>query len=558
MNFRKKYLGLLIAVIFAAAPARANDERASLETLRQTTLNLIEALVDSGVLPRDKANALIKKAEQDAAKKVVQKSPATTVRVPYVPEIVKAEIREQIKQEVLAQARTERWAEPNAIPGWLDSIKWEGDLRLGYRMDTFDKTNATATDYATAAGTNVFPIAVNVGGVTRAADFARVNSQAEPTGNTADKRERFRLRARLGMQAKISETWSGGVRLSTGSTTDRVSTNQTLGQDFNKYSLLVDRAFIKYDPSEWFSVTGGRIPNPWFSTDLVWDEDLNFEGMAATLKSSFANNSIKPFLTVGMFPIKEENPPASKGRWMAGIQGGTQWEFSSRTRVKLGLGVYGFKNFEGQVESNNSLWFNGTGLVPFAANYGQYEYGSNLRQKGNTLFVTNAGLDVGATSYYGLASRFRPVNLTGSLDLAHFDPVHVILTGDWVKNTAFNRGEIFARTQGRVNLSDGSNTGYQYKLTVGMPQVKDARDWQVSASYRYLGSDAVVDAFTDSDFGGGGTNLKGYILGLQYGLDRNATLGLRWYSADSIDSFSLNPAHRFSQDILQADINVRF
>lgn len=558
MNFRKKYLGLLITTIVAVAPAHANDERASLDALRQTTLNLIEALVDSGVLPRDKANALIKKAEQDAAKKVVQKSPGTTVRVPYVPEIVKAEIREQIKQEVLAQARTERWAEPNAIPGWLDSIKWEGDLRLAYRMDKFDQTNATATDYATAAGTNPFPIRVNTAGLTRAADFAKVNSQAEPTGNTADKRERFRVRARLGMQARISEAWSGGVRLSTGSTTDRVSTNQTLGQDFNKYSLLVDRAFIKYDPSEWFSVAGGRIPNPWFSTDLVWDEDLNFEGMAATIKASFANNTIKPFLTVGVFPIKEENPPASRGRWMHGIQGGTQWDFSSRTRVKLGLGVYGFKNFEGQVESNNSLWTPVADTVPFAANYGQYEYSSNLRQKGNSLFVTNAEQDQGATTYWGLASRFRPVNLTASIDLAHFDPVHVILTGDWVRNTAFNRGEILARTQGRVNLVDGSNTGYQYKLTVGMPHVKDARDWQVSAAYRYLGSDAVIDAFTDSDFGGGGTNLKGYVLGLQYGIDRNATLGLRWFSADSIDSFSLNPTHRFSQDILQADVSVRF
>lgn len=558
MNFRKKYLSLLITTIVAVAPAQANDERASLETLRQTTLNLIEALVDSGVLPRDKANALIKKAEQDAAKKVVQKSPGTTVRVPYVPEIVRAEIRDQIKQEVLAQARTERWAEPNAIPGWLDSIKWDGDLRLAYRLDQFDKANATATNYATAAGTNVFPIRVNTAGVTRAADFAKVNSQAEPSGNTADKRERFRVRARLGMQARISETWSGGVRLSSGSTTDRVSTNQTLGQDFNKYSLLVDRAFIKYDPSEWLSVTGGRIPNPWFSTDLVWDEDLNFEGIAATIKPSFANNTIKPFLTVGVFPIKEENPPASKGRWMYGIQGGTQWNLSSRTRFKVGMAAYSFKNFEGRVESNNSLWDPGTGFVPFAANYGQYEYSSNLRQKGNSLFVTNAGLDVGATTYYGLASAFRPINLTASVDLAHFDPVHVILTGDWVRNTAFNRGEILARTQGRVNLTDGSNTGYQYKLTLGMPQVKDTRDWQISASYRYLGSDAVVDAFTDSDFGGGGTNLKGYILGLQYGIDRNATLGLRWFSADSIDSFSLNPAHRFSQDILQADINVRF
>ena len=103
MNIKTRTLSLLIAGmlaagILAAGPAHAQDERASLETLRQTTLNLIEALVESGVLPRDKANALIKKAEQDAAQKVAQKAPGTTVRVPYVPEFVKAEMREQIKR----------------------------------------------------------------------------------------------------------------------------------------------------------------------------------------------------------------------------------------------------------------------------------------------------------------------------------------------------------------------------------------------------------------------------------------------------------------------------
>ena len=91
-----------------------------------------------------------------------------------------------------------------------------------------------------------------------------------------------------------------------------------------------------------------------------------------------------------------------------------------------------------------------------------------------------------------------------------------------------------------------------------MPQVKEARDWQVSAAYRYLGSDAVVDGFTDSDFGLGGTNMKGYTLGLQYGLDRDVALGLRWVSADSIDSFTLNPADRYSVNVMQADVNVRF
>ena len=558
----KRKLFCLALSTLLAAPAHA-DERQSLEALRQTTVNLIDALVEQGVFTRDKADAMIKAAETKAAATVSQAAKAETgrVRVQYVPEFVRNEIREQLKQEVLAQARTERWAEPNAIPKWLDTIKWEGDLRLRYQADKFGKDNATATNYAfesfndlvatlgsiTAAGAEF--------GQTRAADLAAVNSLGIATANTREHRERTRLRARLGVLANISAEWSAGIRLATGSTTDRVSTNQSLGQDFNKYNLLVDRAYIKYDPVEWLSITGGRVPNPWFSTDLVWDEDLNFEGMAATFKPSFDNDAFKPFLTVGAFPLKEENQPASQGRWMQGIQGGAQWDFSSSTRLKFGVAWYGFRNFEGQVEDPTSL---DPGGRPMAANYGQYEYGRNLRQKGNTLFRTNALGDTGTTSYWGLASRFRPVNLTASLDLAQFDPVHLVMTADWVRNTAFDRGEILGRTQGRINLTDGKNYGYHYKLTLGMPRIQKARDWQVSAAYRFLGSDAVVDAFTDSDFGLGGTNMKGYTLGLQYGINNNASVGLRLLSADSIDSFTMNPAHRFAVDVIQADINVRF
>ena len=549
---KRKLLWLTLSCLLSTS-AQA-DERASLEALRQTTINLIDVLVEQGVFTREKANAMIKAAEAKATdtSKETAKAEAGRVRVQYVPEIVKAEMREQIKQEVMAQARTERWAEPNAIPGWLDSIKWEGDVRVSYRLDNFGQDNATPFNYASAAGTNAVRTPFDQ---TRAVDFAKVNSQFEPIGNTTEDRERFRVRARIGLLAKITDEWSAGVRLVTGNTTDRVSTNQTLGQDWNKYTVVMDRAFIKYDPTDWFSVTAGRIPNPWwFPTDLIWDDDLSFEGVAATFKPSFANNTIKPFLSVGAFPIKEENPPTNRSRSMYGIQGGTQWDYSPKTRFKVGLAWFNFKNLEGQVESDNSV-FLGT---PFAANYGQYEYGSSLRQKGNSLFVTNALADTASTTYWGLSSRFRPVNLNAMVDLAHLDPVHVMLTGDWVRNTAFDRGEILARTQGRVNVTDGSNTGYQYRLAVGMPRVEKARDWQVYMGYRYLGSDAVLDAFTDSDFGGGGTNLKGYFLGLQYGFDRNVIFGLRWYSADSIDSFSLNPAQRFAQDILQADVNVRF
>jgi hypothetical protein len=539
---RALVLALAGATLGPAAQAAA-DERQSLEVLRQTTLNLIEALVEQGVFSREKADAMVRAAEAKAAAAVAAKpadKPAT-VRVQYVPESLKNEIREQIRQEVVAQARTERWGEPDAVPKWVDSIKWEGDLRLRYQLDRFDAHNAEPIDYILQSVT---------GYTTRAADFLGVTSGSPaPAANTRDDRNRLRLRARLGMQANISPAWSGGVRLSTGSSTDRVSTNQTLGQDWNKYSLLVDRAYLNYAPVPSVSITGGRMPNPWFSTDLVWDEDLNFDGIAATWKPGEANASLLPFVTVGAFPLKEDNPPATGGRWMSGVQAGAQWNIGPLTRLKLGAALYDFRKLEGQVEDNAAY------LAGNAA-YGQYEYGRSIRQKGNTLFRTNAHDDYNASSIWGLAARFRPANLTASLDLGHFAPAHVILTGDWVKNTRFDKAEILSRTG--VDLTDAKDYGYQYKVVVGMPQIRESHDWQVSAVYRYLGSDAVVDGFTDSDFGLGGTNLKGYMLGLQYGIDRNTAVGLRWISADSISSFSLNPSHRYSVDVLQADVNVRF
>lgn len=534
----KAMVGVFVGLLAAGQPALA-DDRESLETLRETTLNLIDALVEQGIFSREKADAMVKAAQSKAAKTVTREKSksAAPVRVQYVPETVKNEIRDQLRQEVLAQAKAERWAEPNAVPSWLDRIKWEGDIRVRYQMEEFAKSNATPDDYYAALTSSPE--------TTRAAGFIPVSA------NTQTDRERFRVRARLGMLAKVSDDWSAGVRLATGTTSDRVSTNQTMGQDFNKYQFLVDRAYVKYDPVEWMSVTGGRVPNPWFSTDLVWDEDLNFEGVAATFKPSFANGDFRPFLTIGAFPLREDGPPSKSSRWLRGAQLGAKWQLMPNSRLSFGVALYDYENLEGRPETQANYQSYQLGG---SATYGQYEYGSGLRQKGNTLFDTAYQSDT--NSIWGLASKFRPINLTASLDLAHFDPVHVVLTADYVKNTAFDRSEIQRRTG--VALTDGKDYGYLFKLAVGMPKLEKRHDWQGSFAYRYLGSDATVDAFTDSDFGLGGTNLKGYQLGLNYGVDQNAWLSLRWMSAQSIESFSLDPAHRFGVDLLQADVNVRF
>ena len=75
-----------------------------------------------------------------------------------------------------------------------------------------------------------------------------------------------------------------------------------------------------------------------------------------------------------------------------------------------------------------------------------------------------------------------------------------------------------------------------------------------------MGSDAVLDAFTDSDLGLGGTNLRGYTVGMNYGLYRNTFLGVRYMAAENLDT-PLNsnfPTASYKVNTLQVDLNVRF
>jgi hypothetical protein len=549
---KKSILPLALAALFAL-PAHASEAE-TLDTLRQTTLNLIDALVDTGVLTREKADALVKAAEAKTAKAVARTKKDSTVRVQYVPESVKTEIREQLKQEVLAQARSEGWAAPNAIPEWTERIKIEGDVRVRYQNDSFPNGNTPISQYSGRAygnpgATNDFyPLA------TRFPPGAGLDALGFSSGNASDDVNRLRLRARLGVLAKINDSVSAGLRVVTGSVTDRVSTNQTLGSNFNKYSFLVDRAYIKVDPVEWASFSGGRIPNPWFATDLVWDEDLNFDGIAMNLRNVTPNRTWRPFATAGWFPLRADNPPNAGKQWLAGAQVGTEFELNSSTRLRFGLAKYHYSRIEARTDPNYDP------LSGPLQGYGQYELSSALRQKGNTLVRTNHPQDSTQAPIYGLASKFEPWVLTATADLAHFDPVHVLLSAEYVKNTGFDRADIRRRTG--LDLIDGKDTAYHLRAMVGMPSVRQNGDWQAFVSYKHIGSDAVLDGFTDSDFGLGGTNLKGFVIGGSYGLYRDTALGLRWYSARNIQSMTYDPTllrgQRYEVDTVMMDMNVRF
>ena len=198
--------------------------------------------------------------------------------------------------------------------------------------------------------------------------------------------------------------------------------------------------------------------------------------------------------------------------------------------------------------------------------YGQYEYPSGLRQRGNTVFETNPLLTFNSDvirATWGLAYQFKPVVLTASAEFTHFSPFNIMVAAEYANNTAFSSSDFHKRAAaafyGNVDPG-GRRDGYQLKLALGATDVQDLHDWQVQFAYRHVGSDAVLDAFTDSDMGLGGTNLRGYSLGLNYGLYRNTALALRYLAAESLDT-PLNgnyPNASYKVNTLQVDLNVRF
>ena len=322
-----------------------------------------------------------------------------------------------------------------------------------------------------------------------------------------DIRHRQRIRARFGIFAKANENINIGIQLATGSD-DPVSTNQTLDGAASSKDIHLDLAYFTFNHEKVSAlhITAGKMKNPFFKpgkAELIWDVDWNPEGGAITLSKKLDNVEIK--VTGAGLWIDERS--SSDDSYIAAGQGLVKFKLNEKkSSVTLGGSVINYVNAKD--------------FAPFH---------DNEDGMGNSVVEPIEGEGIFYANNYELIEVFG--------EISHkFEEIPITLFGDFVSNGG----------------ADSLNTGLLFGIKVG--KAKKAGSWEFRYLYREIEKDAVVGAFTNSDFGGGGTNSKGHEIGGAYQLLKNTAFKLTYF----INEIGIDQNITKDYSRLQADIQLKF
>lgn len=540
-------------------------EEEKIVTPQIKTTDLLNLLISEGVISRESAVRLVtvlrKRAEKMAQnEETLEPHEDDSVRVPYLPKYVEDRIAEKVKAG-LAESVTQDAREKGLVaPAWTENLKLSGDVRFRYSGEFYPNDNPDQIIYDYES--------INDSGSVE-------NAERDAFYKTTDERQRYLGRARLYLKSKLSDHYTMGMRLTSGSGGSPVSANQTLGRFGSKWEAYFDLAFIQYQ-SKHFRLLGGRFENPWVSSDLVWDRDMTFEGVfleATPIIFGGEKPYFSSFINIGAFPIQELHSTtypsdrfSSPGdKWLYTAEIGADFDFGTDTNVSLGLGYYAYKNITGKTNARGQ-----NSQDPTASSF--YQFGNSVQNIAVPEFSQSGEVE----ELYALAAEYEMINLTLKIDYLGLNEHKLSFLIDAVENSAFDREEVNARVKSNAiaEVSDefdvgNSDFGYQLATSFGTKAQYSKGSWNGRLAYRYIEGDATLDAFADSDFLVGGTNAQGYILSGNYFVADNVWFGLKIISADEVGDFPIlrdrtpnddsdEETRDLREDTIFIDINARF
>jgi hypothetical protein len=279
---------------------------------------------------------------------------------------------------------------------------------------------------------------------------------------------------------------------------------------YGKVGIFVGQAYFGCKVTPWLTLQGGKMPNPIYSTSLVWDSDINPEGFAERLTFDL-KNGVTVFANFGQYVYSQFAPNDDSGNLgFAGYegyqfvwQGGVTYAFAERKSFQIALSVvhysgFGAPHFAGAPDNNpTSSGFAG----PFA-------FGPE-----NTLPNTPAGLAF-ANGLNGL--RYLEVPWEVDFPIGRID---ASVFGDFTFNTTADE----RAAAGSYAFLGNEATAYQIGMSVGtniglvLNTVAPKKNtWEARAYWQSIELNALDTNIIDSDFFEGRTNMEGVVLAAVY------------------------------------------
>jgi hypothetical protein len=358
-----------------------------------------------------------------------------------------------------------------------------------------------------------------------------------PQGDQGTLRGRFRLK----MQTPISERSDAEIYLSTGVNSSPTVAYTAFSDAFRGKTISFSRAYLNYyfgnktNPKT-PSLSFGKMQNPFwrgevggFASEIVWDNDVSPEGIAAripiTTSKQFTLTNTTGFFTINL-PPKQLLTGLTTDTYQIGTQ------FKADSGIFHGsLAYYVFDNL------NSGL------LVPNVTPDGFIDNtpgtSAFLLRAGSGLQATNAHYAFGSTEFGFGSNTFNILNL--SLQVAakvRPNKPQPFLHFEYLNN-------------GSVNVE---NTGFGITAGLNKSRLADGAatskgDYTAWFTYRDVSADATIGTFADSDLGGG-TDYKGYQLGFHYRAYDNLSFRVAWQDYQGTP-FKTNKVTRLFMDVIR-------
>ncbi len=283
-----------------------------------------------------------------------------------------------------------------------------------------------------------------------------------------DLRYRHRLRLRPVLRATVVDGLEAVIRLGSGQSDTPLSDNQTFTDAMSTKPLWLDLAYVSYRPPpiDGLQLLAGKFKNSFTrvgKSELVWDPDLNPEGLGLTYQPSFG--MLEPFVKAAGWFIEERKEDDDS--WLMGAQ----------TGLKITIDE---------------------GLVYILAGGGYHDV---LHTRGKPIFYDDE-------KSFG-NSHVEVLDDEGEVDYLTYLEGYKLVEGFAEVGGKIGPFPWSAFGNVVVNRSvEAQNLGWLVGATFSKP--KRFPDFYLRFIYLDVQRDAVIGAFTDSDFAGGGTNKRGH------------------------------------------------